>query len=99
LHHRFDVSTEKQGWPQNMPPANPPPSPSTPTCKPLDRISLLLVKQMASYVLAVTDQTYLAENGRVLMQACSAEFRQDERVFDAHLEPHEREAGARSSRQ
>ena len=54
---------------------------------------------MASYVLAVTDQTYLAENGRVLMPAGSAEFREDERVFDAHLEPHEREAGARSSRQ
>ena len=48
-------------------------------------LSILLVEQMASYALAVTDRTYVMENGRVLMDGRSADLAHDERVLDAYL--------------
>ena len=48
-------------------------------------LSILLVEQMASYALQVTHQTYVMENGRVLMHGPSAELAGDQRVLDAYL--------------
>jgi branched-chain amino acid transport system ATP-binding protein len=48
-------------------------------------LSILLVEQMASYALAVTDRTYVMENGRVLFEGRSADLSQDPRVLDAYL--------------
>jgi len=48
-------------------------------------LSILLVEQMASYALAVTDRTYVMENGRVLFEGRSADLAQDPRVLDAYL--------------
>ena len=48
-------------------------------------LSILLVEQMASYALAVTDRTYVMENGRVLFEGPSADLSQDPRVLDAYL--------------
>jgi branched-chain amino acid transport system ATP-binding protein len=48
-------------------------------------LSILLVEQMASYALAVTQRTYVMENGRVLLQGASADLAHDERVLDAYL--------------
>ena len=51
-------------------------------------LSILLVEQMASYALQVTDRTYVMENGRVLMQGDSGELAHDSRVLDAYLGRH-----------
>jgi len=48
-------------------------------------LSILLVEQMASYALAVTDRTYVMENGRMLFDGPSAELAHDPRVLDAYL--------------
>ncbi|MFM7689444.1 MAG: ABC transporter ATP-binding protein [Alphaproteobacteria bacterium] len=48
-------------------------------------LSILLVEQMASYALAVTDRTYVMENGRVLFDGASADLAGDDRVLDAYL--------------
>ncbi len=48
-------------------------------------LSILLVEQMASYALSVTDRTYVMENGRVLFDGPSAELATDPRVLDAYL--------------
>ena len=48
-------------------------------------LSILLVEQMASYALAVTDRTYVMENGRVLFEGRSADLARDPRVLDAYL--------------
>ncbi len=48
-------------------------------------LSILLVEQMASYALAVTDRTYVMENGRVLLEGPSSELAHDERVLGAYL--------------
>ncbi len=48
-------------------------------------LSILLVEQMASYALAVTQRTYVMENGRVLFSGPSAELAEDDRVLDAYL--------------
>lgn len=48
-------------------------------------LSILLVEQMASYALQVTQRTYVMENGRILMQGPSARLADDPRVLDAYL--------------
>jgi len=48
-------------------------------------LSILLVEQMASYALQVTQRTYVMENGRILMQGPSAQLADDPRVLDAYL--------------
>ncbi len=48
-------------------------------------LSILLVEQMASYALAVTQRTYVMENGRILFSGPSADLAEDERVLDAYL--------------
>jgi branched-chain amino acid transport system ATP-binding protein len=48
-------------------------------------LSILLVEQMASYALQVTDRTYVMENGRILMHGPSTELSGDQRVLDAYL--------------
>ncbi len=48
-------------------------------------LSILLVEQMASYALAVTQRTYVMEHGRVLFHGPSAELAGDPRVLDAYL--------------
>jgi branched-chain amino acid transport system ATP-binding protein len=48
-------------------------------------LSILLVEQMASYALSVTDRTYVMENGRVLFDGASAALASDPRVLDAYL--------------
>ena len=48
-------------------------------------LSILLVEQMASYALAVTQRTYVMENGKVLFSGPSPELATDERVLDAYL--------------
>jgi branched-chain amino acid transport system ATP-binding protein len=48
-------------------------------------LAILLVEQMASYALAVTQRTYVMENGRVLLEGPSAELANDRRVLDAYL--------------
>jgi branched-chain amino acid transport system ATP-binding protein len=53
-----------------------------------DGLSILLVEQMASYALQVTDRTYVMEHGRVLMQGKSAQLANDPRVLDAYLGRH-----------
>jgi branched-chain amino acid transport system ATP-binding protein len=50
-----------------------------------DGLSILLVEQMASYALAVTDRTYVMENGRVLFEGRSSDLSRDPRVLDAYL--------------
>lgn len=51
-------------------------------------LSILLVEQMASYALQVTNRTYVMENGRVLMHGESAKLANDPRVLDAYLGRH-----------
>ncbi|MBK1661798.1 ABC transporter ATP-binding protein [Paracraurococcus ruber] len=48
-------------------------------------LSILLVEQMASYALSVTDRTYVMENGRMLFDGASRELANDPRVLDAYL--------------
>jgi branched-chain amino acid transport system ATP-binding protein len=48
-------------------------------------LSILLVEQMASYALAVTDRTYVMENGQMLFNGPSAELAHDARVLNAYL--------------
>ncbi len=48
-------------------------------------LSILLVDQMASYALQVTDRTCVMENGRILMDGASAALADDPRVLDAYL--------------
>jgi branched-chain amino acid transport system ATP-binding protein len=48
-------------------------------------LSILLVEQMASYALAVTDRTYVMENGRILFHGRSSDLAGDPRVLDAYL--------------
>jgi len=48
-------------------------------------LAILLVEQMASYALAVTQRTYVMENGRVLLEGPSADLANDRRVLDAYL--------------
>lgn len=48
-------------------------------------LSILLVEQMASYALAVTERTYVMENGRVILEGASADVAADPRVLDAYL--------------
>jgi branched-chain amino acid transport system ATP-binding protein len=48
-------------------------------------LSILLVEQMASYALAVTERTYVMENGRVILDGPSAQVASDPRVLDAYL--------------
>jgi branched-chain amino acid transport system ATP-binding protein len=48
-------------------------------------LSILLVEQMASYALRVTDRTYVMENGRILMHGKSDTLADDPRVLDAYL--------------
>ena len=48
-------------------------------------LSILLVDQMASYALQVTDRTYVLENGRILMHGESSKLANDPRVLDAYL--------------
>jgi branched-chain amino acid transport system ATP-binding protein len=51
-------------------------------------LSILLVEQMASYALQVTNRTYVMENGRILMQGESSALAHDPRVLDAYLGQH-----------
>ncbi len=53
-----------------------------------DGLSILLVEQMASYALQVTNRTYVMENGRILMQGESGALAHDPRVLDAYLGHH-----------
>jgi branched-chain amino acid transport system ATP-binding protein len=53
-----------------------------------DGLSILLVDQMASYALQVTNRTYVMENGRILMQGESTALANDPRVLDAYLGHH-----------
>jgi branched-chain amino acid transport system ATP-binding protein len=48
-------------------------------------LSILLVEQMASYALSVTERTYVMENGRVILEGPSAQVAADPRVLDAYL--------------
>jgi branched-chain amino acid transport system ATP-binding protein len=48
-------------------------------------LSILLIEQMASYALAVTDRTYVMENGQMLFNGPSAELAHDPRVLNAYL--------------
>lgn len=48
-------------------------------------LSILLVEQMASYALTVTQRTYVMENGKVLFSGPSTDLANDERVLDAYL--------------
>jgi len=48
-------------------------------------LAILLVEQMASYALAVTQRTYVMENGRVLLEGPSKDLANDRRVLDAYL--------------
>ncbi len=48
-------------------------------------LSILLVEQMASYALAVSQRTYVMENGRVLFDGPSGQLAHDPRVLDAYL--------------
>ncbi|MDO9710409.1 ABC transporter ATP-binding protein [Paracraurococcus lichenis] len=48
-------------------------------------LSILLVEQMASYALSVTDRTYVMENGCMLFDGPSRELANDPRVLDAYL--------------
>ena len=48
-------------------------------------LSILLVEQMASYALAVTDRNYVMENGQMLFNGPSAELAHDARVLNAYL--------------
>ena len=48
-------------------------------------LSILLVEQMASYALAVTQRTYVMENGRIRFSGPSADLARDDRVLDAYL--------------
>lgn len=50
-----------------------------------DGLAILLVEQMASYALQVTNRTYVMENGRMLFDGLSAALTQDPRVRDAYL--------------
>jgi branched-chain amino acid transport system ATP-binding protein len=50
-----------------------------------DGLSILLIEQMASYALAVTQRTYVMETGRVLMDGPSAALANDKRVMEAYL--------------
>jgi branched-chain amino acid transport system ATP-binding protein len=51
-------------------------------------LSILLVEQMASYALQVTNRTYVMENGRILMHGESGALANDPRVLDAYLGHH-----------
>jgi len=51
-------------------------------------LSILLVEQMASYALEVTQRTYVMENGRVLFSGASRDLAHDDRVLDAYLGRH-----------
>jgi len=51
-------------------------------------LSILLVEQMASYALKVTQRTYVMENGKVLFSGPSRELAHDDRVLDAYLGRH-----------
>jgi branched-chain amino acid transport system ATP-binding protein len=53
-----------------------------------DGLSILLVEQMASYALQVTNRTYVMENGHILMQGESSALANDPRVLDAYLGHH-----------
>lgn len=48
-------------------------------------LSVLLVEQMASYALEVTQRTYVMENGEILFSGPSADLAEDPRVLDAYL--------------
>jgi len=48
-------------------------------------LSILLIEQMASYALAVTQRTYVMETGRILLDGPSAALARDPRVMDAYL--------------
>lgn len=48
-------------------------------------LSVLLVEQMASYALSVTERTYVMENGRIILDGPSAQVAADPRVLDAYL--------------
>jgi branched-chain amino acid transport system ATP-binding protein len=53
-----------------------------------DGLSILLVDQMASYALQVTNRTYVMENGRFLLEGQSRALAHDPRVLDAYLGRH-----------
>jgi branched-chain amino acid transport system ATP-binding protein len=53
-----------------------------------DGLSILLVEQMASYALQVTNRTYVMENGRILMQGESGALANDPRILDSYLGHH-----------
>ena len=48
-------------------------------------LAILLVEQMASFALAVTERTYVMENGRVLLEGRSSDLAGDSRVLAAYL--------------
>jgi branched-chain amino acid transport system ATP-binding protein len=48
-------------------------------------LAILLVEQMASFALSVTERTYVLENGSVLIEGPSADLATDPRVLDAYL--------------
>lgn len=48
-------------------------------------LAVLLVEQMASYALAVTQRTYVMENGSILLEGPSQALATDRRVLDAYL--------------
>ncbi|MEO6363078.1 MAG: ABC transporter ATP-binding protein [Caldimonas sp.] len=50
-----------------------------------DRIGMLLVEQNAAMALAVADQAYLLETGRVVVSGPAAEIRQDESIRRSYL--------------
>jgi branched-chain amino acid transport system ATP-binding protein len=51
-------------------------------------LSILLVDQMASYALQVTNRTYVMENGRILMHGESTALADDPRVLAVYLGHH-----------
>ena len=50
-----------------------------------DRIGMLLVEQNAAMALALADQAYLLETGRVVMSGSAAEIRSDESIRRSYL--------------
>jgi branched-chain amino acid transport system ATP-binding protein len=51
-------------------------------------LSILLVEQMATLALAVSNRTYVLENGRVVVEGPSDDLKRDPRVMAAYLGAH-----------
>jgi branched-chain amino acid transport system ATP-binding protein len=51
-------------------------------------LSILLVEQMATLALAVSNRTYVMENGRLVAEGASSDLKQDPRVMAAYLGAH-----------